>query len=118
MVIELGSPVSESSATISKFYDPTDSECKFHKTRTEYCLSIGCELGSPWLAAYSHNHHNIFNLQCDGESWTFIFIYPSSKSWNNPADTSLPLNCASALKIHTSASRVASNSYENQPPFA
>ena len=47
MVIELGSPVSEASARISKFYDPTDSECKFHKTRTEYCLSIDCELGPP-----------------------------------------------------------------------
>ena len=25
----------------------------------------------------------------------------SSKSWNNPADTSLSLNCASALKTNT-----------------
>ena len=47
MVIELVSPVSESSTRFSKFYDPTDSEHKFHKTRIEYCLSIGFELGSP-----------------------------------------------------------------------
>ena len=30
---ELGTPVSESSTKISKFYDPTDSEHKLHKTR-------------------------------------------------------------------------------------
>ena len=44
-VIELGSPVSESSNWISKFYDPTDSEHKFYKTRMENWLSIGFELG-------------------------------------------------------------------------
>ena len=49
-----------------------------------------------WEPTYSHNHYNMFNLQYDS-----IFIYPSSKSWNNPGESSLPLNCASALKIHT-----------------
>ena len=44
-VIELGPPVLESSTRISKFYDPTDSEHKFHKTRIENWLSIGFELG-------------------------------------------------------------------------
>ena len=47
MVIELGPPVSEYSTRFSKFYDPGDSEHKFHKTRIEYCLSIDFELGSP-----------------------------------------------------------------------
>ena len=68
MVTELGSPVSESSTRISKFYDPIDSEHKFHKTRIKYCLFIGFELGSPWLGTYSHNHYTMFNLQYDGES--------------------------------------------------
>ena len=40
-------PVPESSTRISKFYDPTDSEHKFHKTRVENWLSVGFELGSP-----------------------------------------------------------------------
>ena len=68
MVIELVSPVSESSTRFSKFYDPTDSEHKFHKTRIEYCLSIGFELGSPWLGTYSHNHYTMLSLQYDGGS--------------------------------------------------
>ena len=38
-------------------------------------------------------------LQYDGESQTFI--YPSSKSKDNPGDLSPSLNCASSLKIHT-----------------
>ena len=29
------------------------------------------------------------------------FIYPSTGFWNNPGDSSLPLNCANALKIHS-----------------
>ena len=46
--IELGPPlVSKSSIGISKFYDPTDSEHKFHKTRIKNWLSIGFKLGSP-----------------------------------------------------------------------
>ena len=36
----------------TKFYDPTDSEHKFHKTRIENWLSIGFELESPWLETY------------------------------------------------------------------
>ena len=47
MVIELVLPVSESLTKISKFYDPTDSKYKFHKTRIENLLTIGFELGSP-----------------------------------------------------------------------
>ena len=46
-VIELGPPLSESSTSISKFHDPTNSERKFYKTRIENWLSIGSELGSP-----------------------------------------------------------------------
>ena len=29
------------------------------------------------------------------------FIYPSTKSWNNPGNISLPWSCASVLKSHT-----------------
>ena len=36
IVIELGLPVSESSTSISKFYDPTDSERKLHKSKIGY----------------------------------------------------------------------------------
>ena len=42
-VIELGPPVSKSSTRISKFYAPTDSEQKFHKTGIENWLPIGFE---------------------------------------------------------------------------
>ena len=66
-VIELGPPVSESSTRISKFYNPTDSEHKLHKTRIENWLSIGFELEF-WLGTYSHNHYTMFNLQDDRES--------------------------------------------------
>ena len=49
MVIEPGPPVSKSSTQtkISKFYEPSDSEHKLHKTRIENWLSIGLELTSP-----------------------------------------------------------------------
>ena len=57
-----------SNSLISKFYDATDSEHKFHRTKIENWLSIGSELESPWLAAYSHNNYTRFNLQYDGES--------------------------------------------------
>ena len=77
-VIEFRPPVSESSARICEFYDPTNSKHKIHKTRIENWLPIGFELGFPWLRAYSHNRYTIFNLQYDGESQTFL--YPSSKS--------------------------------------
>ena len=45
-VNELGPPVLESSARISKFYAPTDSEHKFNKTEMENWLPIGYNLGS------------------------------------------------------------------------
>ena len=65
MVIELGS---EFLTRISKFYDPTESEHKFHKTRIENWLSIGFELGSPWPETCNHNNYTMFNLQYDEES--------------------------------------------------
>ena len=46
-VTELGPPVSESSTRISKFHDPTDSEHKFYKTKTENWQSISFKLGTP-----------------------------------------------------------------------
>ena len=87
------------STGISKFYEPSDSEPKFNKRRIKNWLSISFKLGSPWMRTCSHNHCTMFNIQYDGESESSI--YPSSKSWNNPGDLSLPLNCASTLKIHT-----------------
>ena len=104
MAIELGPPMSESSSRISKFYDPTDSKYKFHQTRIENWLTIGLELGSPdWaFTAYSHNHYTMFDLHYDGD---YDFMYPSSKSCNNPGELSLPFNCASTLKIHTQRSQ-------------
>ena len=47
MVIELGPAVLQSLTRISKFYDPSDSEQKFHKTRIENWLIVVFELGSP-----------------------------------------------------------------------
>ena len=47
MVIKLGPSVSESSTRILKFYEPSDSEHKLHKTRIQNWLSTGFELGSP-----------------------------------------------------------------------
>ena len=49
MVIRLGPPVLESLTRISKFYDRSDSEHKFHKRMIENWLSIDFELGSPSL---------------------------------------------------------------------
>ena len=46
-VTELGPPVSESSTRISKFHDPTDSEHKFYKTKTENWQPISFKLGTP-----------------------------------------------------------------------
>ena len=58
-----------SNSLISKFYDVTDSEHKFHRTKIENWLSICSELESPWwLETYSHNNYTRFNLQYDGES--------------------------------------------------
>ena len=48
---------------ISKFYDPTDSEHKFHNIKIENWLSIGFEMEYPWLGTYSQNHYTMFNLQ-------------------------------------------------------
>ena len=68
MVIELGPAVLQSLTRISKFYDPSDSEHKFHKTRIENWLIAVFELGSPWLRIYGHNQYTMSNLQYDGES--------------------------------------------------
>ena len=57
---ELGPPVLESSARISKFYAPTDSEHKFNKTEIENWLPIGYNLGSSWLGTRSHNRYTMF----------------------------------------------------------
>ena len=53
---------------------------------------------SAWLGTYSQNHYIMFNLQCNEESETFI--YSSANSLDNLGNPSLPLNCASALKIY------------------
>ena len=95
--------MSESSTRMSMFHDPTDSEQKFHKTRIENWLSIGFELGIPWLRIYSHNHYTMHGLLLISwmRSLKLLSIYQYSKSWKNPGDISLPLNWTSAFKIHT-----------------
>ena len=70
--IKLGLTVSRSSTWISKFYDPTDSEYKFHKTRIKNWLSIVFKLESPWLETYSHNQNTMFNFQNEK---SLILIY-------------------------------------------
>ena len=100
-VTELGPPVSESSTRISKFHDPTDSEHKFYKTKTKNWQSISFKLGTPdWestvITTKLWSTYSLLGSQ--------TFIYPSSKSRNFPGDLSLPLNCASALKIYTQRS--------------
>ena len=59
-VNELGLPILEPSARISKFYAPTDSEHKFNKTEIENWLPIGYNLGSSWLGTRSHNRYTMF----------------------------------------------------------
>ena len=59
MVIEFGMPASESPAKISKFYNPTNSEHKIHKTRIQNWLSIFFEQEYPWQRNYSHNHYTM-----------------------------------------------------------
>ena len=112
MVIELGPPTSESSTGISKFYNPTDSEHKLHKTRIENWLSIGFELefpsGEPTVITttpystysmmrslkvlYSHLQGLVLNLK----TFTFTVQVPSKST----------------------PSILASNSNKNKPPFA
>ena len=41
---------------------PTDFKRKFHKTRIENWLSIGLELGFPWLRTYYYNHYTMLNI--------------------------------------------------------
>ena len=60
-VNELGSTVLESSARISKFYAPTDSEHKFNKTEIKNWLPMGHNLGSSWLVTRSHNRYTMMN---------------------------------------------------------
>ena len=55
-IIKVGLPVQESSTKISKFHAPNDSENKFSKAIIENWLSIGVELGSPWLGTCRCNH--------------------------------------------------------------
>ena len=97
-VNKLGPPVLESSARISKFYSPTDSDCKFNKTKIENWLLIGYSLGSSWLGTRNHNHCTMFIRLCEEPSG---FICPSIKSWNNPGNIWFPWSCASVLKSHT-----------------
>ena len=84
--------MSESSTSISKFYEPPDSDHKFHKTRIENWLSIGFELGFPWQRTYCYNHYTMFNTQDDREGVLNFYISISKvleQSWR--AFTSLKL---------------------------
>ena len=96
-VNEPGPPVLESSARISKFYAPTDSEHKFNKTEIENWPPIGYNLWSFWLGTHSHNCYTMFIHQWEEPSG---FICLSIKSWNNPGNISLPRSCASVVKSH------------------
>ena len=96
-VNELGLPVLEPSARISKFYAPTDSEHKFNKTEIENWPPIGYNLWSFWLGTHSHNCYTMFIHQWEEPSG---FICLSIKSWNNPGNISLPRSCASVVKSH------------------
>ena len=59
----------DSLTRISKFYDPSDSEHKFHKMGIKNWLSMDFELASLWLQTCSSlNHYTMLNLQYDGES--------------------------------------------------
>ena len=99
--IELRPPVSDSSTRISKFYNPTDSERRLHETRIENWLSIGFELDSPpWLGNYSHANYTMLSFSMMG-SLKVLYRPIFKVDCYSPGDLSLPLNCASALKIHT-----------------
>ena len=50
----------ESSARISKFYAPPDSEHKFNKTEIENWLPTGYNLGSSCLETRSHTRYTMF----------------------------------------------------------
>ena len=71
----------------------------FIKTKIENWLSIGSELDPPdW-------EPTVITIT-PGSTYSMMeslknFIYPSTRFWNNPGDSSLPLNCANALKIHS-----------------
>ena len=64
------------------------------------------------------SHVNVLYTMMEDNGESKSFIYPSSKSWHNPEDISLPLNHARALKVHSQRPEAASNSNKNQPPFA
>ena len=73
-VNELGPPVLESSARISKFYAPTDSEHKFNKTEIENWLPIGYNLGSSWLGTRSHTA--TLCSSTNGKSLQVLYTHP------------------------------------------
>ena len=73
-VNELGLPVLESSAKISKFYAPADSEHKFNKTEIENWLPIGYNLGSSWLETRSHTA--TLCSSTNGKSLQVLYTHP------------------------------------------
>ena len=84
-----------SNSLISKFYDATDSEHKFHKNKNPQVLNWNPPDWEPTVITIT-----------PGSTYSMMeslknFIYPSTRFWNNPGDSSLPLNCANALKIHS-----------------
>ena len=75
-VNELGPPLLESSAKISKFYAPTDSEHKLNKTEIENWLPIGYNLWSSWLGTRSHNCY--ICSSANGKSLQVLYTHPLS----------------------------------------
>ena len=86
-VIELGPPVLESSAGSQNYMSFFDFEHKLNKTEIENWLPIGFNLALKTITLCIPIHRG--------------FIYPSTKSWNDPGDISLPWNCASVIKSHS-----------------
>ena len=104
--------MSESSTRISKFYNPTDSEHKLHKTRIENWLSIGFELEFPEPIVITTTPCSTYNMMGSLkvlythlqslvlilETFTFTTL---PLNFYYKTTTTTTTNCARALKIHS-----------------
>ena len=54
-----------------------------------------------WLAQTLRKYLTEAKLERTRKKIKIMLSAPPTKSWNNPRDSSTPLNCASVLKIHT-----------------
>ena len=74
-VNELGPPVLESLARISKFYVLTDSEHKCNKTEIENWIPIRYNLGSSWLGTHRDNRYTMF-IPAHGKILQVLYTHP------------------------------------------